>query len=332
MSKERSENIILELRKTFLDDRKSLQDQIVETETLIRQNNDYIESLSKKDDNDYNVFSPRSASRVYKDLVAEKKSEIEELENKVRELYKKLSNVTKKLDSLSELNPEELEASKEEARVISSLGKAKLLELQEDDRQRIAADLHDTVLQNLSLVMHNLELSAKFVDYDPIRAKLEIESNRKLVKDTNDDIRGTIFDLRHMQFDDFGFKRTLENQISNYKNRTTMEISYKVDELEGLDSIYLITVFRVAQELMINSIKHSEGTKLDISISRTASNIIIKVSDDGKGISDGAEAIDNHFGLKILKERVEIIGGFVNISSSSQGTEVTVNIPTSKEG
>ncbi len=332
MSKERSENIILELRKTFLDDRKSLQDQIVETETLIRQNNDYIESLSKKDDNDYNVFSPRSASRVYKDLVTEKKSEIEELENKVRELYKKLSNVTKKLDSLSELNPEELEASKEEARVISSLGKAKLLELQEDDRQRIAADLHDTVLQNLSLVMHNLELSAKFVDYDPIRAKLEIESNRKLVKDTIDDIRGTIFDLRPMQFDDFGFKRTLENQISNYKNRTTMEISYKVDELEGLDSIYLITVFRVAQELMINSIKHSEGTKLDISISRTASNIIIKVSDDGKGISDGAEAIDNHFGLKILKERVEIIGGFVNISSSSQGTEVTVNIPTSKEG
>ena len=332
MSKERSENIILELRKTFLDDRKSLQDQIVETETLIRQNNDYIESLSKKDDNDYNVFSPRSASRVYKDLVTEKKSEIEELENKVRELYKKLSNVTKKLDSLSELNPEELEASKEEARVISSLGKAKLLELQEDDRQRIAADLHDTVLQNLSLVMHNLELSAKFVDYDPIRAKLEIESNRKLVKDTIDDIRGTIFDLRPMQFDDFGFKRTLENQISNYKNRTTMEISYKVDELEGLDSIYLITVFRVAQELMINSIKHSEGTKLGISISRTASNIIIKVSDDGKGISDGAEAIDNHFGLKILKERVEIIGGFVNISSSSQGTEVTVNIPTSKEG
>ena len=332
MSKERSENIILELRKTFLDDRKSLQDQIVETETLIRQNNDYIESLSKKDDNDYNVFSPRSASRVYKDFVAEKKSEIEELENKVRELYKKLSNVTKKLDSLSELNPEELEASKEEARVISSLGKAKLLELQEDDRQRIAADLHDTVLQNLSLVMHNLELSAKFVDYDPIRAKLEIESNRKLVKDTIDDIRGTIFDLRPMQFDDFGFKRTLENQISNYKNRTTMDISYKVDELEGLDSIYLITVFRVAQELMINSIKHSEGTKLDISITRTASNIIIKVSDDGKGISDGADAIDNHFGLKILKERVEIIGGFVNISSSSQGTEVTVNIPTSKEG
>ncbi len=332
MSKERSENIILELRKTFLDDRKSLQDQIVETETLIRQNNDYIESLSKKDDNDYNVFSPRSASRVYKDLVAEKKSEIEELENKVRELYKKLSNVTKKLDSLSELNPEELEASKEEARVISSLGKAKLLELQEDDRQRIAADLHDTVLQNLSLVMHNLELSAKFVDYDPIRAKLEIESNRKLVKDTIDDIRGTIFDLRPMQFDDFGFKRTIENQISNYRNRTTMAINSSIDEITDVENIYLITTFRVAQELMINAIKHSDGTVLNIEITRTESGITIRVSDDGHGFVNGVEDLDNHFGLKILKERVEIIGGFVKINSTPNGSMISVDLPISGEG
>lgn len=331
MSEERSKDIIFELKKTFLDDKRNLQDQIVEAETQIRQCNDYIESLSKRDDCDYNVFSPRSANRVYKNQVDEKKKQIEILEDQVRELYKKLSNVTKKLDSLGELDPVEISASREEAMIISAAGKAKLLELQEDDRQRIAADLHDTVLQNLTLVMHNLELSAKFIDYDPIRAKLELESNRKLVRDTIDDIRGTIFDLRPMQFDDFGFKRTLENQIANYKNRTTMQIEYTVDEMDGIGNIYLITLFRAVQELMINSIKHSEGSILNIDVSKNLSGISVRVSDNGKGIEDGAQAVENHFGLKILKERVEILGGFVNISSSSEGTTVTVDIPISDE-
>lgn len=331
MSEERSKDIIFELKKTFLDDKRNLQDQIVEAETQIRQCNDYIESLSKRDDCDYNVFSPRSANRVYKNQVDEKKKQIEILEDQVRELYKKLSNVTKKLDSLGELDPVEISASREEAMIISAAGKAKLLELQEDDRQRIAADLHDTVLQNLTLVMHNLELSAKFIDYDPIRAKLELESNRKLVRDTIDDIRGTIFDLRPMQFDDFGFKRTLENQIANYKNRTTMQIEYTVDDMDGIGNIYLITVFRAVQELMINSIKHSEGSILNIDVSKNLSGISVRVSDNGKGIEDGAQAVENHFGLKILKERVEILGGFVNISSSSEGTTVTVDIPISDE-
>ena len=146
MSEDRSRDIILDLKKTFSDDKKALQDRIVEAETQIRQCTEYIESLSRKDDNDYNVFSPRSASRVYKDQVEEKKREISALEDEIRSLYKKLSNTTKKLDSLSELDPAMLSASRDEAIIISSSGKAKLLDLQEDDRQRMAADLHDTVL------------------------------------------------------------------------------------------------------------------------------------------------------------------------------------------
>ena len=327
MSEDRSKDIVMDLRKSFLEEKKSLQDQIVEAETQIRQCKDFIESLSKRDDCDYNVFSPRSASRVYKDQVDEKKKQIETLEGSVRELYKKLSNVTKKLDSLGELKPGDLIVSKEEERESSLSNKAKYLKLQEYDRQRIAAELHDGVLQNLSLVMHNLELSSKFIDYDPIRAKLEIESNRKLVKEIIDEIRGTIFDLRPMQFDDFGFKRTLENQIANYKTRTSMEINASIDELSGLDNIYLITVFRVTQELMVNAIKHSEGTAIDITIRREGSEIVVIVSDNGKGMNIREEDLENHFGLKILKERVSVIGGTVSFSNSANGTVATVKIP-----
>lgn len=333
MTEERSQTIILELKKSFLDEKKSIQENIIEAETEIRQCNDFIDSLSKKDDCDYNVFSPRSATSVYKGQVEEKKKQIDQLEERVREYYRKLAAVTRKLDSLNELKPSEFETTKEEAAIMTIAGKSKLLELQEDDRQRIAADLHDTVLQNLTLVMHNLELSAKFIDYDPIRAKLEMESNRKLVKEIINDIRSTIFDLRPMQFDDFGFKRTIENQIDNYRNRTNLDIKCDIDELEDVSNIFLITTFRVTQELMINAIKHSQGTKLFINIGRNDAGIHIYVSDNGVGMTEPADGMDNHFGLKILKERVEILGGFVTIESSpNQGTQVSVDIPISEKG
>lgn len=324
MSDNRAADIILDLKKNFLDDKKELQDKIVDIETEIKQCEEFIESLSKKDECDYNMFSPRSASRVYKDQVYEKKLEIEELEEKQRLYYKKLSNITKKIDSLNELNSDDVEITKREDS--SKNDSSIFLKLQEQDRQRIAADLHDSVLQNLALVMHNLELAEKFIDYDAVRAKLELESDRKLVKDTIDEIRSTIFDLRPMQFDDFGFKKTIENQLDNYKSRTNMEINYHVDNIDCDDSIILLSVFRIVQELVINSIKHSKGSYVDIQILDEGKKIYIEVSDDGIGISKEDFEKENHFGMKILKERVNILNGTLNYVSVEKGTRVVIEI------
>lgn len=331
-------NILLELKRSFLDDKKEIQDKIVDIETEIRQCKDYIESLNKKDENDYNMFSPRSASRVYKDQVYEKRIEIEELEETLRQYYKKLGSITKKIDSLNYFNSNDTIADKESepAQVkeevkesepeISSKDSSIFLRLQEQDRQRIAAELHDSVLQNLSLVMHNLELAEKFIDYDAVRAKLELESNRKIVKETIDDIRSTIFDLRPMQFDDFGFRKTLENQLEEYKLRTSMDITYRIDDIDSSDNLILLTIFRIVQELVINSIKHSKGNNINVQVLEAGSGIYIEESDDGIGISDEDLKKDNHFGLKILKERVNMINGNIKRLEDSRGTKIVIEI------
>lgn len=335
MSENKAGDILLDLKKSFLDDKKELQDKIVEVETEIRQCKDFIESLNKKDECDYNMFSPRSASRVYKDQVYEKKLEIEELEEKLRVYYRKLGNVTKKIDSLNDLNPDTLEVEKNEAADIVEVvsesddrvnDSSVFLKLQEADRQRIAAELHDSVLQNLSLVMHNLDLAEKFIDYDSVRAKLELESNRKIVKETIDDIRSTIFDLRPMQFDDFGFKKTLENQLEGYKSRTSMDISYRIDDLDSKDNLVLLTIFRIVQELVINSIKHSKGNSLSVQVLDEGSRIYIEESDDGIGISDEDFEKENHFGMKILKERVNMINGTFRKMDDVKGTKIVIEI------
>ena len=331
-------NILLELKRSFLDDKKEIQDKIVDIETEIRQCKDYIESLNKKDENDYNMFSPRSASRVYKDQVYEKRLEIEELEETLRTYYKKLGSITKKIDSLNYFNPNDTIVEKAEEPVseekveetreteVSAKDSSIFLRLQEQDRQRIAAELHDSVLQNLSLVMHNLELAEKFIDYDAVRAKLELESNRKIVKETIDDIRSTIFDLRPMQFDDFGFRKTLENQLEEYKLRTSMDITYRIDDIDSKDNLILLTIFRIVQELVINSIKHSKGNSINVQVLEAGSGIYIEESDDGIGITEEDLKKDNHFGLKILKERVSMINGTLKRLEDSKGTKIVIEL------
>lgn len=327
MSDVKSLDVVLELKKSFLEDKKEIQDKIVDLETQIRQANEYISSLNKKEECDYNIFSPRSGSRVYKDQVYDKKILIEQLEEEVRVLYKKLSGVTKKIDSLEGLDVDELDKVLDAAPSDDSVSNSVFLTMQEEDRQRIAADLHDTVLQNLALVCHNLELAEKFIDYDVIRAKLELETNRKLVKETIEEIRSTIFDLRPMQINDFGFKRAMLNLLDTYKSRTTMTIDSSIDDLDDLDEVVSISIFRIVQELVINSIKHSKGSLIVVNIKDENPNIHIKVSDDGVGFDEGSLQKSNHFGLKILKERVKSLNGDVLLLSEGKGSCVEIIFP-----
>ena len=337
MTDNRANDIILELKKNFFDDKQAIQNRIAEIESQIAEDKEFIDTLSNKDDADYNMFSPRSASKIYKDQIFEKKAHIEELEDEIKLYYKKLSDITKRLDSITLLQSESGEVSAyssgKESSATEVLEDTKVsndtscLIFQERDRQRIAADLHDGVLQNLTLVMHNLDLAIKFMDYDSVRAKLEMETNRKLVKETIEEIRSTIFDLRPMQFDDFGFEKTLENQIEHYSSRTDMAINYHIDNMEHVSHILQLTVYRICQELIVNAIKHSQAQNLSVSVYSGTQNVIVEVADDGIGITDSSFNKDNHYGLQIIKERVAIVNGTISFPQTDKGTKVIIEIP-----
>ena len=318
------EDVLLELKKSFLEDRHEIQRVIEDIETRIAQNKSFISSLNRKEDCDYSLFSPRNVTRVYKDQVFEKQVEIENLEESLAQNYKKLSNITKKLDSLNSIK---LQASDEPREAEKPADNSLFIKLQEDDRRRIAADLHDGALQNLSLVMHNMELSEKFIDNDPVRAKLELPSNRKLVKETIDEIRRTIYNLRPMQFDDFGFQKSLENLLDSYKSRTEMEITYSIDSFEHTDSVILLTVFRIIQELAVNSIKHSKGTELKVLALDEQNHMYIEVTDNGLGMAVSSAEKENHFGLRIVKERVASLGGKILFPVVDKGCKAVIEIP-----
>ena len=130
-----------------------------------------------------------------------------------------------------------------------------------------------------------------------------------------------------MQFDDFGFQTSLENLLDSYNSRTEMEITYSIESFEHTDSVILLTVFRIIQELAVNSIKHSKGTELKVLELDEQNHMYIEVTDNGLGMAVSSAEKENHFGLRIVKERVASLGGKILFPVVDKGCKAVIEIP-----
>lgn len=106
-----------------------------------------------------------------------------------------------------------------------------IFKVQEEERQRIARDLHDTSLQNLTHLIHKIELSSLYIDKDPIQAKLELSIVEKSLRKTIEEIRNIIYDLRPMTFDDLGLKNALLQLLSCINEDQKYQITYEIDNV-----------------------------------------------------------------------------------------------------
>lgn len=207
-----------------------------------------------------------------------------------------------------------------------------VLEIQEKERQRIARDLHDSSLQNLTHLVHKTELCSLYIDQDPIKAKLELATIEKSLRNVIDDIRNCIFNLRPMPFDDLGLKDTIENMIALLNQDKQFKIVTDIDDIAMSISDYekdllLISVYRIIQECVQNSIKHSKGNEIRVSIKDKKDYFRILFQDNGIGF-DEQEALkkDKHFGLSVIKERVSLLNGTIDMNTHD-GTFIKIEIP-----
>ena len=202
-----------------------------------------------------------------------------------------------------------------------------VFEIQELDRRRIARDLHDTSLQNLSHLIHKLELVSMYMDKDMIRAKLELASVSKNINHIIDEIRMVIYDLRPMVFDDLGLKNAIIGLLDKAKKMTSLVIEYDIDEIEmtGYES-YQLELYRILQECVINVCKHAHAQNMKVFLKDFLDHIELTVEDDGVGFDlEKEKNKENHFGLFILKERVKILSGSMKIDTKPEkGTKIFI--------
>lgn len=284
--------------------------------------------------------------KIYEDFFSQKKIIDEKKQNCTNDndyqYYKnKIEDLNNNIKTISSLlyifESQKLTKKNEEKDDLISVNSAninrglQILDIQERERQRIARDLHDTSLQNLTHIIHKIEFGSMFIDEDPIKAKLELASVNNNLRSVIKEIRNTIFDLRPMTFDDLGLKESFERLADHLRESSDFEVFYNIEEIGCNNSLVLMTIFRIIEECTNNAIKHSNGSVVFFELKKIAENTcIIIVADNGKSFD--AEKVlsekQRHFGLNILKERVELLCGTMEIDSKpDKGTVIKIVIP-----
>jgi len=315
--------MVEELKKEY----GQLQEKIDNLTLQIKEADCYIQSFYDKEDEDFKIFSPRNVEDLYGEEIAKSKSNINVLQQQLNKCYHEQNILRSRIDKLNRVIGEEQGFHVDSDSVKKNLS---ILSIQEQDRQRIARDLHDTSLQNLAHLVHKIELSGLFIDQDPIRAKLELAVISKNLKAVIDEVRNTIFDLRPMSFDDLGLKPAFEQLVQKVKEDHSLEVDMDIDSFSHEDDLVLATIFRVVQECFSNIVKHSEAKKIIFNCKMKDHFCIIDIIDDGKGFtkSEVEDKKDRHFGISVMRERISLLGGEIKIDSEKEkGTHIHIEIP-----
>lgn len=329
MNKEKI-SVLQDIYDRCLKDRIDIKESIQKTTDRLSEIELYLSTIEEDKEFDLKVFSPRKSEVLLKDKerVIQYQEEKQKLENRRREQNSKLNQLDIQIEQL-----ELLIKNFNETRF-------KIIDVQEKERQRIARELHDSTVQNLTHLIHKIELSSMFIDQDKIRSKLELESCIKILKTSIEEIRETIFNLRPMTFDDLGFRQCIENLIANIKlSYRNCDVELNICDLDRYDwkiknkksiNLFLVTVYRIIQEAISNIIKHSEADKIALDVKCIDLNCVIIIKDNGKGFSveDTLEQNEKHFGLSDMQDRVNLLNGTFNIiSECGHGTELKIEIP-----
>jgi signal transduction histidine kinase len=225
----------------------------------------------------------------------------------------------------------------EKERVLAGLLK-RSISAQEEERKRIARELHDETSQALTTLAIGLETVAKSAPKDPERLKLALKKNQDLIARILDDIHRLILDLRPSILDDMGLIPALEWYAHNRLETEGIKVHLETSGLENrLPSHIEIVLFRVIQEALSNIAQHAKADRANISLDFQDGHIKLTVEDDGEGF-DPDEVLSNTsdkrgWGLLGITERVEALNGKIRIDSKlSSGTLLDIEIPINHKG
>lgn len=202
------------------------------------------------------------------------------------------------------------------------------LRAQEEERTRVARDLHDEVNQALTGVLLRLEAARERA---PAELKPELAQTRSLAKQAMEELLSLARQLRPTALDDLGLKAAIAGQVEELASHREVDATLAPEgDFSDLDDDVQLVVYRVAQEALSNAARHSEASQIGVSLKRRETGVELKVSDNGRGFSF-ADA-DQGLGIAGMRERALLVDGEVEIHSRpGEGTTVWLRIDTPEE-
>ncbi len=203
----------------------------------------------------------------------------------------------------------------------------RLIEKQEEERERIAGELHDDIGQELLIAKNKLLIGSGQVENNPLTAEVS-----QILSNVIEGLSVISHNLSPLELEELGFTETIAVMINRVEKSSSIKFDFITENIDQiLDEKKQINLYRVIQEGVNNIIKHSEATTAGLVIKRLDKEILIKITDNGVGFSvdENASDLDRpRFGLSGMKERIKLLHGELSIlSKAGSGTEIKICLP-----
>lgn len=202
-------------------------------------------------------------------------------------------------------------------------------EVRENERIRIARELHDEFGQSLTILKMDLAWVKKQLSSDQAESKKKISEMSQIIDASLQSLHSVMAQLRPVILDDFGLAAALEWQAEDFQNRTGISCHVSTAGFtRSLPKELATTVFRIYQELLTNVVRHAESKNVQITLAEQSGQLVLKIVDDGCGITETQVKAPRSYGLVGIRERLYSWNGQVVFQGQAgQGTVVTIKIP-----
>ncbi len=251
-------------------------------------------------------------------------------------LLGQLLNKFQGVDLLPGIDSEEIASGM----TVTAVNIVRIVQAQEEERQRLARQMHDGPAQSLTNFILQAEICQRLFDRNPERAAEELDNLKNTASVTFQKVRDFIFDLRPMMLDDLGVVPTVRRYVESFKDKHDIEANLELmGEERRLETHREVMIFRGIQELMVNARDYGSPSKLNIRLDMGQERIRATVEDDGRGFSvenslsnQDASIAPRVQSVLTLKETFELVGGSLIISSSeTEGTTVRMELPAESD-
>jgi len=351
VTKQRSETVSLTPLQQQIEDNRTeydqVQRQLKEVDLLIQQTSTEVDRLSQRNAQATNRIKQ---TELHFDTVP--RSEIQEGYNALLDAQKRLIMMRGQLEKLQSDQQNYQRYATLIQRCLEITGGAtpsgsaepagevagqppivRIIEAQEQERQRLVRQLHDGPAQSLTNLILQAEICERLFDSDSTRARSELASLKNAVTSTFQKVRDFMFDLRPMMLDDLGLIPTLKRYVGNFSEKSGIATTLSITGNEQRAEPYReVATFRVIQELLTNARLHSHATRIQVTFDINNDMIRASVEDNGSGFDPkevfAATGQRKTIGLPTQRERLEMLGGKLIVDSSAgRGTKATVEMP-----
>lgn len=222
----------------------------------------------------------------------------------------------------------ELELSRERYRALSGYLQDRI----EKERAHISREIHDVLGQDMTAMnmgLHRLERS--FQDTGDARLAQVVEL-RALVAGTLQTVRRISRELRPPMLDELGFAEAVAWQIRTFAQASGLRVEQHIEGIPDLPAALATSMYRVLQECLTNAARHSGGNRLHVTVQTVKGELVMRVADNGRGITKAQADASGSLGLLGMRERVRLAGGTLTVDRLPKGgTEVVVRVPLTGE-